>query len=71
MTDAWINLAFSVWLQKISTNRRRRRRRAKQFQIAQKLRYRADAVQAGHGIAGRRELDFEIKFDGYRCIASP
>jgi ATP-dependent DNA ligase len=26
-------------------------------------------VQVGHGAPGGRELDFEIKFDGYRCIA--
>jgi hypothetical protein len=31
--------------------------KGKTIQIAQKLRYRADAVQAGHGIAGGRELD--------------
>ena len=26
-------------------------------------------MQAGHGTAGKREVDFEIEFDSYRCIA--
>jgi ATP-dependent DNA ligase len=30
---------------------------------------RADAMQAGHCTAADDKLTFEIKFDGYRCIA--